>query len=254
MPAADNITTLDQSTFAALSKNVLNSKARKLIHDDAVKDSKVIAERQRDRSNFVNKTVKSYGDAYDNMSLSYETSSNRPQEINEEVGKAGVQYDEMLDARMNKLRESVNKQTMENQSILPNQNNNPNPAANFLPKEIVESFKNKEIDTEKLNPNRSVLDNLGVTNGYKDVDGQSISEGENHSSEVNYGLIKQIVESAVKKYAVALNKRMINESKSVGENVNELKAMKIGNKFSFIDGNGNIYEAKLKFVKNIKDK
>lgn len=72
---------------------------------------------------------------------------------------------------------------------------------------------------------------------------------------VDYGLIKTIIESVVKKYANALNKRIISENKSTAKgNISELKAMKIGNKFSFISENGDVYEAKLVYKGNIKDK
>lgn len=252
MSAADNITSIDQSTFNRLAQNMLKGKAQKLIHEDAVKDANVIAERQRDRANIINKTVKTVGDGFDNMSPSYSQGTTAKQQ--EEVGKEGLQYDNMLSERMERLKENVSKQGMQTPMAKKQVNGNTNAASKFLPKEIVESFKKNEIDTEELNPNMSILDRIGATKGYKETGGQSISEDKNKPSEVDYSLIKHIVESAVKKYAVALNKKMINESKSASENANELKAMKIGNKFSFIDTDGNIYEAKLKFIKNIADK
>ena len=253
MSAADNITAIDSSTFNRLTQNILKGKAQKLIHEHAVKDANIIAERQRDRSNFINKTVKSVGDGFDNISPSYKQGASVKQQ--EEVGQAGIQYDNMLSERMEQLKKNVNKQGFQTDIPVKQSNDGKNMAAsNFLPKEILESFKKNEIDTEALNPNKSILDRIGATNGYKEVSGQSISEGKNKPSEVDYSLIKQIVESAVKKYAVALNKRMINESKNASENASELKAMKIGKKFSFIDEEGNIYEAKLKFIKNIREK
>ena len=64
-------------------------------------------------------------------------------------------------------------------------------------------------------------------------------------------MIKMIVEDCMKKYTSALKKSMINESKNSDDS---LKAMKIGDKFSFITKNGDLYEAELKFVKNINKK
>ena len=63
-------------------------------------------------------------------------------------------------------------------------------------------------------------------------------------------MIKNIVESAVKKYISSATKKIINENTDKG---GQLKAMKIGDKFSFITDNGDIYEAKLTFKKNIND-
>lgn len=45
------------------------------------------------------------------MEDSYSTSSNRSA-VNEEVGQAGVQYDQMLEQRMAKLQQGVNQQQM----------------------------------------------------------------------------------------------------------------------------------------------
>jgi hypothetical protein len=77
---------------------------------------------------------------------------------------------------------------------------------------------------------------------------------ETASNGVDYSLIKTIVESTMKKYLGAYMKKYLNEGKIINENSSELKAIKLGNKFSFITDNGDLYEAKLVFKKNINKK
>lgn len=141
-----------------------------------------------------------------------------------------------------------------------------------LPNEILESFKNKQIDTTLLNggmgkTNGSVLDQLdALTNGKvlnesnvnqikKQIKEESIIANpiQNTSQGIDYSMIKMIVEECVRKYTSSVNKKIINEINS-RQDLGTLQAMKIGNKFSFITSNGDLYEAKLKFIKNINDK
>lgn len=141
-----------------------------------------------------------------------------------------------------------------------------------LPNEILESFKNKQIDTTLLNggmgkTNGSVLDQLdALTNGKvlnesnvnqikKQIKEESIIAKpiQNTSQGIDYSMIKMIVEECVRKYTSSVNKKIINEINS-RQDLGTLQAMKIGNKFSFITSNGDLYEAKLKFIKNINDK
>ena len=141
--------------------------------------------------------------------------------------------------------------------------NEPNlPKANSkLPKEILESFKNKQIDTTPLGygVTTSILDEVNYrTQGqlFKEekqkpqiVQEQKTLQTTN--STIDYSMIKMIVEDCMKKYTSALKKSILNESKNSDDS---LKAMKIGDKFSFITKNGDLYEAELKFVKNINKK
>lgn len=132
-----------------------------------------------------------------------------------------------------------------------------------LPNEILESFKKKQIDTSLLGVETgqaSVLD-LFPSNTPKQVvqESQIIQEQpkviketvQTSISNVDYSLIKTIVEDCMKKYTSALKKSIINENKNLMSEDNSLQAMKIGNKFTFITKNGDLYEANLKFVKNI---
>ena len=127
-----------------------------------------------------------------------------------------------------------------------------------LPKEILESFKNNPIDASGMNVTTSILDKLNIVPSKKVIKEEKIEESkpiisENTNSNIDYSMIKLIVEDCIKKYTSALKKTILNESK-INENVGTLQAMKIGNKFSFIDNSGNIYEATLKKVGNINKK
>lgn len=140
-----------------------------------------------------------------------------------------------------------------------------------LPVEILESFKSKQIDTTLLNggmgkSNGSVLDQLDMlTNGkvlqqenvqkpqQKQIVQETVQVQPQVTSTVDYSMIKMIVEDCMRKYTSALKKQILSESKTTQDNIT-LQAMKIGNKFSFIDSKGNLYEATLKKIKNINEK
>lgn len=172
----------------------------------------------------------------------------------------------------------VNSTIMEQNSIPKdlNQYNNIQPQdfhinKSKLPVEILESFKSKQIDTTLLNggmgkSNGSVLDQLDMlTNGkvlqqeniqkpqQKQIVQETIQVQPQVTSTVDYSMIKMIVEECMRKYTSALKKQILSESKSTQES-NTLQAMKIGNKFSFIDSSGNLYEATLKKIKNLNKK
>ena len=136
-----------------------------------------------------------------------------------------------------------------------------------LPSAILESFKNKQIDTSVmgLSTTGSVLDRINFnTQGalfeqtqpkqeVKEVKVVTEQTQPTVSTSVDYSMIKMIVEDCMRKYSSALKKTIINESKTTS-NEGTLKAMKVGDKFSFITDNGDLYEAKLTFIKNINKK
>lgn len=139
-----------------------------------------------------------------------------------------------------------------------------------LPPEIIESMMKNKIDTTMINggmgSSGSIIDQLNeMTNGklMQDVsikNKESKNESNNNNvmqtssnPSVDYSMIKMIVEDCMKKYYSSLKKSIINESKNLSSNDNSLQAMKIGNKFSFITKNGDLYEANLKFIKNINN-
>lgn len=137
-----------------------------------------------------------------------------------------------------------------------------------LPKEILDSMISHPIEvSSSLNVNESVLDQINrASNGrlYDEVapPKQEIIQEEftpsrttspQVASSIDYSLIRMMMEETVKKYVGNLKKTMLNESKN-GNSINSLKAMKIGDKFSFITENGDLYEAKLTFIKNLNKK
>ncbi len=124
-----------------------------------------------------------------------------------------------------------------------------------LPKEILESMQKNPINQVGSIATQSILDQLNIVPPKKEIvqEEKKIITETQTSQNIDYSMIKMIVEDCVKKYTSALKKSIINESK-LNENDNSLKAMKIGNKFSFITENGDLYEAELKFVKNINRK
>ena len=230
----DNITN-------AAKFNSFKDKARKLIHDDAVNDAKIIKERAKDRAAFLNKTVNDTS-GFEGLMPSYSQSTSAPTQLQEsydEVGAHGQSIEKSLNDRM----EALNKKIREKKGMN---------SKSGLPMEILESFGKTDIDYEKLDPNQSVLDLIGVEakdNIKKNVIKETTSNNSSDSN-VDYSLIKSIVENAVKKYVGGYTKKLLEEGKKTQVN-DPVKAIKIGDKFSFITENGDIYEAKLVFKKNI---
>lgn len=135
-----------------------------------------------------------------------------------------------------------------------------------LPKEILESFKSKQIDPSPLGygVSSSILDEVNYrTQGklYNEETKSQVQQPQKqiiettqstNNSNVDYSMIKMIVEECMRKYVGSLKKTILNESKS--NSSDELQAMKIGDRFSFITKNGDLYEAELKFIKNLNNK
>ena len=223
--------------------NAVKDKARKMIHDDAKKDAHIIRERQRDRNNpkyFEGQP----NDAYSNVtSLAGGSSQNTITEsyVDDSEERLGT----AMDSRMKNFMENRQMQ----QPIMQTPVQTPTMVNKGLPREILESFSNNYIDQSVFDPNRSVLDRIGVTNGQQQITEtvqtyQPVQQ--NVGGNVDYELIKSIVESAVKKYVNALGKKVITEN-------NDLSMIQVGEKkINLVTKSGDIYEAQLKFVKNIK--
>ena len=223
--------------------NAVKDRARKMIHDDAKKDAHIIRERQRDRNNpkyFEGQP----NDAYSNVtSLAGGPSQNTITEsyVDDSEDKLGA----AMDSRMKNFMENRQMPQMQ----VPMQTQTPTVVNKGLPREILESFSNNYIDQSVFDPNRSVLDRIGVTNGQQQITEtvqtyQPVQQ--NVGGSVDYELIKSIVESAVKKYVNALGKKVLTEN-------NDLSMIQVGEKkINLVTKSGDIYEAQLKFVKNIK--
>jgi hypothetical protein len=228
---------MDSSKFAAIK-----DKARKLIHEDAKQDSHIIKARQADRNNpafFRDQPTDEYsqvtsfnGSASQNINESYEDNS-------EEKLYAA------MDDRMKQYSQSK-QQTQQQYSV---QAKSPVQINKGLPREILESFSNNYIDQSVFDPNRSVLDKLGIEGGNTAQPIQESVSQPNYqpsNAKVDYELIKSIVEASVKKYVNALSKKMLTEN-------NDLTMVQVGSKkINLVTKAGDLYEADLKFVKNIK--
>lgn len=228
---------MDTSKFDAIK-----NKARKMIHEDAQKDSHIIKARQADRNNpafFRDQPVDAYSQMTSLNGSSNSSMMNESAYVDDSEEKLGA----AMDNRMKQFMENRQPTQQMQVSQAPKQVNK------NLPKEILESFSNNYIDQSALDPDRPVLDRIGITNGTQQIT-ETYQPVQKPTGNVNvdYELIKSIVESAVKKYVNALGKKMLTENKD-----NDLAMIQIGDKkINVVSKNGNIYEAELKFLKNIK--
>jgi hypothetical protein len=134
-----------------------------------------------------------------------------------------------------------------------------------VPQAVLESMMSNPIDTSPLNGgmegNGSILDMMGLTEQIKENSERLMGMPQKRQQPtireqapvgaVDYQLIGNMIEETVRKYAKALSKRMLNESKDGGSNIS---ALKLGDTFSFITENGDLYEATLTFKRNIAKK
>ena len=71
------------------------------------------------------------------------------------------------------------------------------------------------------------------------------------TQQIDYPMIRTIVEEIVRKYAVSLNKKIISEGK---QTTNEINTIALGNTFKFLSKNGDIYECTMKKIGNVNNK
>lgn len=135
-----------------------------------------------------------------------------------------------------------------------------------VPQAVLESMMSNPIDTSPLNGgmegNGSILDMMGLTEQIKENSGRLMGTPQEQqrpvireqapAGGVDYQLIGNMIEETVRKYAKALSKRMLKEDK--GGSSNNISALKLGDTFSFITENGDLYEATLTFKRNIAKK
>ena len=225
--------------------NAVKDRARKMIHDDAKKDAHIIRERQRDRNNpkyFEGQPNDAYSDV---TSLAGGSSQNTLTQsyVDDSEDKLGA----AMDSRMKNFMENRQMPQMQ----VPAQTQTPTMVNKGLPREILESFSSNYIDQSVFDPNMSVLDRIGVTNGQQQITEtvqtyQPVQQAT--GGNVDYELIKSIVESAVKKYVNALGKKMLTEN-------NDLSMIQVGDKkINLVTKSGDIYEANLHFLRNINKK
>jgi hypothetical protein len=225
---------MDASKFEAIK-----NKARKMIHEDAKADSHIIKARQADRNN--PKFFKDQpADAYSQVtSFNGSSSSNMVNEayVDDSEDKLGAAMD-------NRMKQFMENRQPTQQTQMPRQMNK------NLPKEILESFSNNYIDTNALDPDRPVLDRIGITDGTQQITEAYQPTKQVAGGSVDYEIIKSIVESAVKKYVNALGKKMLTENKD-----NDLAMIQVGDKkINLVTKSGDLYEATLVKKYNIKEK
>lgn len=158
------------------------------------------------------------------------------------------------------LSKTVNKQIINSSPLQVNKNM----SNKGLPKEIYESFMENPLNnTNDLST--SFLDEMLSNGKLKYQEDSTIEEKTNieeniskenlntsSSQTFDYSILKLIIEDAIDRKLNEYKKTLLNESNS---NKQILSTIGIRNgKLTFLSSNGDLYEAELKFVKNVKSK
>ena len=138
-----------------------------------------------------------------------------------------------------------------------------------LPKEVLESIRKNPINVAipaELGGG-SVLDGLGLVPKQQQPQRQQIAEQQVSPPQsivpqyqqmqqvsIDYNAIRVIVDESVKKYMTALKKSLLSEGKENITKTDAVKYMVIGDKLQLLTDDGDLYEAELKFKKNVKQK
>lgn len=220
-------------------------RARRMIKNDAKADAHIIKERVADRNNSVY-FADQPNDMYSNLSLASSTSSNGNM-MNESYD------DDFSNDKFNSALESLGSRDRTQTTVSEGEYGS---AASKLPKEILESLSTNPIEgKEVFDPDYELIKAkklIQESDKKRATTRPVITESAPHAIGVDYSLIKTIVEDCMRKYAGSIVKKVLTESK--GSTEDSLKAIKIGDKFSFITSNGDLYEAELKFKKNVNKK
>ena len=73
------------------------------------------------------------------------------------------------------------------------------------------------------------------------------------SQQIDYPMIRTIVEEIVRKYAISLKKNVLSENKQT-QPINQVNTIALGETFKFLTKNGDIFECTMKKVGNINKK
>lgn len=98
-----------------------------------------------------------------------------------------------------------------------------------------------QVPSQTQNVRQLVSEGLGMSQPQQSYQGQQI----------DYPMIRTIVEEIVRKYTASLKNKLINEGK---DGVNKINTIAFGDKFKFLDDAGNIYECTMKKIGNINNK
>ena len=141
-----------------------------------------------------------------------------------------------------------------------------------VPKAIMEAFMSNPIDDSALysamgngdgrdisflmeGTNETPTQIVKPTQNVREIINEGLESNKQQyvssSQQIDYPMIRTIVEEIVRKYAVSLNKKILSEGK---QNTNEISTIALGKTFKFLDQSGNIYECTMKKVGNINQK
>ena len=144
------------------------------------------------------------------------------------------------------------------------------PNASNVPAAIRESFAKKPIDTSSMYSGLGGNEDLSFlmentkqkttpTNVQSQNVRQIVSEGlgtqtqyASQGVQIDYPMIRTIVEDIVRKYTVSLKNKIIAENKDNSNN--QLNTLTIGKTFKFLDSKGNLYECTMKKIGNVNNK
>lgn len=128
-----------------------------------------------------------------------------------------------------------------------------------IPQEILESMISQPIDIEGGGALDAITKKISEKPVQKEVVKEEKKENNtpiytNNNVNVDYSLIKTIVEETIKKYSSALKKSILTEVKgnTVTEGNNNLKIMSVGENLRLITEDGDVYEAELVYKGKIK--
>jgi hypothetical protein len=147
--------------------------------------------------------------------------------------------------------------------------------ASNMPKAILEEFMSNPIDDSALyaalgeqgdgrslsfltegmdavQPTQTVVPPQNVRQIVNEGMGQQYVQQPQVMQSIDYPMIRTIVEEIVRKYAVSLNKKIMNESKQTAT-PSQVNTIALGETFKFLDNNGNVYECTMKKVSNINE-
>lgn len=229
----------------------IKDKARKMIHEDAKHDSHIIKERNADRAKITMRTSGGQATPFDNLAPSYGSNGTNLSTIQENYSEDN--NERLYEAMDQRMQQYNAKKTMSSQTY--QQTGTPTQINKSLPKEILESFSNNYIDQSIFNPDRPVLDRIGVTDGYQEINEVVTQQQTNYDNagKIDYEIIKNIVEGTVKKYMNAATKKILTENKTNIDN--SIGAIQFtGDKFVVVTKSGDLYEAKMVFKKNVSKK
>jgi hypothetical protein len=144
--------------------------------------------------------------------------------------------------------------------------------ANNVPQAIREAFMNNPIDDSALydamggngrdisfltegleQPKEIVKPTQNVRQIVNEGMGGQAQMQYTPSAQIDYPMIRTIVEEIVRKYAVSLNKKIISEGKQA-QSAPTVNTIALGKSFKFLTENGDIYECTMKKVGSLKNK